>query len=122
LYYIGTQYHQAWANDMARLLDIEAAVDATRPHASCLSSQRLAAFARRYDAVVQAGWDANSSQPPPVTEGQARKRGRPKQPPPVNLLLRLRDFKGQVLAFMYDLHVPFDNNQGEHDVRMVKVK
>jgi transposase len=119
---IDTQYHQAWANDMAALLvEIKAAVAATPAPALCLSPPELQAFATRYDAVVQAGFDAN---PVPVRtiESAAKKRGRPKHPPPVNLLLRLRDFKGQVLAFMSDFRVPFDNNQGERDIRMVKVK
>jgi transposase len=122
LRFIDTQYQQPWANDMAKLLlEIKAAVEATPAPAMRLSPPALEAFAKRYDAVVQAGFEANPA-PIPTTEGEGKKRGRPKHPPPVNLLIRLRDFKNPVLAFMADFRIPFDNNQGERDIRMVKVK
>jgi transposase len=122
LRFIATQYQQAWANDMAALLvEMKAAVAATPAPAMCLARPALLAFETRYDALVQVGFEANPI-PVATAEGAAKKRGRPKQSPPVNLLIRLRDFKGQVLAFMADFRVPFDNNQGERDIRMVKVK
>ncbi len=122
LRFIDNQYQQSWAKDMADLLlEIKAAVAATPAPSMSLSLPELERFEKSYDEVVQSGFDAN---PAPVTtsEGEVKKRGRPKQPPPVNLLIRLRDFKGGVLAFMSDFRIPFDNNQGERDVRMVKVK
>ena len=103
---------------MAELLcEIKAAVDKTPAPAVRLAPSQLAAFAQRYDEVVKAGMAAN---PRPVP--QVAKRGRPKQPPPLNLAMRLHNCKALVLAFMYDFRVPFDNNQGERDIRMVKVK
>jgi transposase len=121
LHFIATQYQQSWAKDMAELLlAIKAAVQATPEPAMRLAPPEREAFEKRYDEVMQSGFEAN---PTPVSppEGERRKRGRPKQPPAVNLLIRLRDFKGEVLAFLSDLRVPFDNNQGERDIRMVKV-
>jgi transposase len=122
LRFIDKQYEQPWAKDMAELLlEIKAAVAATPAPAMSLSPPELEGFEKRYDEVVQAGLDANPAAGSP-SKGEVKKRGRPKQPPPVNLLIRLRDFKGEVLAFMSDFRIPFDNNQGERDIRMVKVK
>ncbi len=117
LCFIHEQYHQPWAKAMSDLLvEIKTAVEQTRPLQDHLSAEPITEFEQRYTALLAEGEKLN---PPPAPPPTGR---RPKQTPPRNLLDRLRDHRQEVLAFMYDFRIPFDNNQGERDLRMMKVK
>jgi len=71
-----------------------------------------------YERIILWGLMFHESQPP-LTKA---KRGRPKRRTGHNLLIRLRDYKADVLRFLYDPAVPFTNNRAEQDLRMVKLK
>lgn len=112
------QYGQTWATDMSCvLLDAKAAVEeALRGGRDRAHPSLLLELESRYRDALDAGHKAN---PPPEPTG---KRGRTKRTPGGNLVRRLEDYQKETLAFLYDFAVPFDNNQAERDVRMVKVK
>jgi transposase len=121
LTFIFERYEQPWAFQMLLLLGtIKHQVDLAKAKGqSILAPELVLEFEHRYQAVLEQGLAANP--PPPPTEGKP-KRGRVKQSPPRNLLNRLKLNQAAVLGFMHDFVVPFDNNQAERDLRMMKLK
>lgn len=109
---------QAWPTSLAELLvEVHVAVEVAKVAGQTkLPARRLALFAKRYDALVTEGKQLN---PPPPRTG---KRGRPALGPAGSLLARLDNHRADVLRFATDFAVPFDNNQAERDVRMVKLQ
>ena len=115
LKFVEESYQQAWAGQMAELLrEIKNAVEAC-PNAA-LSVGEIANFEKSYGEILEAGLAVN-----PLPEKPEKKRGRQKKSPARNLLERLSQYRPEVLRFMHDFRVPFDNNQAERDIRMVKL-
>ena len=68
-------------------------------------------------AILKTAYEEN-----PLPETPTKKRGRQKKSKVLNLICRLDNYKESVCLFIKNLCVPFDNNQAERDLRMVKVK
>ncbi len=122
LIFIAERYEQVWASQMAALLrEMNQAVKSAKAMEQvALEASQLAEFERRYHEILQAGFLENPTIPLP--ENQTKSRGRPKQHPAKNLLDRLDSQSEAVLRFIHDFEVPFDNNQAERDLRMMKLK
>lgn len=74
-------------------------------------------FDKRYDELIK---QAREENPLPVTT--EKKRGRKKKGKILALVERLDNYKASVCLFIHNFMVPFDNNQAERDLRMIKVK
>lgn len=107
-----------WPAQMGDLLvEINTAVKTAKTAGNTrLPTRQLSGYRRRYRALIAQGWAAH---PPPPPTG---KRGRPKLGAAGSLVRRLDIYQDDVLRFASDFTVPFDNNQAERDIRMIRLQ
>jgi transposase len=112
---IGENFGQTWPEEMIKLLLlIKSDVEKQKKG---LDSSMISEFEKTYDQIIESGLLSN---PPPLEI--EKKRGRKKKTKPLNLLERMKEYKREILSYMYDVNAPFNNNQAERDLRMVKVQ
>jgi len=100
--------NQAWADQLSKLL---LQLNQRRKKRGPFNQRQFQRAHKRYLAIVQEGRRLHPPQP-----------GRGKQSKAANLLDRLEDYDLSILAFLWVEELPFTNNQGEQDIRMMKVR
>lgn len=117
LVFLFEQHHQAWAQDLYNLfLAMLDCVQDRRARDAPLTQKEFRRWEQQYQSILQAGRRAN-----PVTPEQSTRR-RPKQSKAQNLLDRLEGYDHCILAFLWELDLPFTNNEAERAFRMMKVR
>ena len=112
----GVGWDQGWANDLAGLLvEAKHATEAARASGlDSLDAATLHSIRVRYGQLVAKGFHLNPAPEFGKRAGYEKKA--------FNLLRRLDTQRADVLRFVTDFNVPFDNNQAERDIRMVKLQ
>lgn len=123
LTYLKEQMDQPWAGAMIELL-LEAKDLAERELARTDGARRVigertrSRIHLRYAETVLEGLAINP-EPPLPPRGT---RGRVKRSKALNMLIRLEDRYEEIMGFFENPGIPFDNNQAERDLRMMKVR
>jgi transposase len=123
LVFLNEKLGQQWAGEMIALLleakKLRERQDARKPGSRMvIGNKTLRRIRRKYFQIVAEGRRANPEPDPPPPG----KRGRPKRGKPLNMLDRLESRYDEIMAFFEHEGVPFDNNQAERDIRMMKVR
>jgi transposase len=113
---VAVGWDQGWANDLAGLLvEAKHAVEDSRASGhDHLDATTLHSIRVRYGQLVAKGFSLNPAPEFGKRSGYEKKA--------FNLLRRLDGQRADVLRFVTDFAVPFDNNQAERDIRMVKLQ
>ena len=118
LTFVEEQLGQRWAGELKQLLGEmqRAAEAAARAGLAAVPEPARHGFLQRYVALLALGVAANPL-PPPTGKRGRRAKGKARC-----LVDRLQRQREDVLAFLADVTIPFDNNQAERDIRMTKVR
>ncbi len=120
LTFLHEEEKQRWAFYLKKLIYIiKEDVDITKENSqvNSLSKEKQLKYNILFQKIISIGFRNN-----PKKERQTKKRGRVAQSPAWNLLNRLQKWDKSYLAFMTDFSIPFDNNQAERDIRMLKLQ
>jgi len=124
LTYLHEQLEQGWSAEMIELLleakDLaEREMNREEGSRRVIGEGRLKKILSRYDEILSAGYARN---PPPLPKPKGQ-RGRVARGKPLNLLDRFDKYREEIMGyFLYPGLYPYDNNQAERDVRMMKVR
>ena len=116
---------QKWPVEMKSVLnDIRIEGKLAKHTDKPVTPDKIEKLSIRYDDIIKAGREETTHLVPikAAVDGEKRKKGKPAQPKSVNLLNRFEKHKAAIFISLHNNHVPFDNNQAERDIRMVKVK
>jgi transposase len=117
---IEENYKQQWAKEMNELLtEMKKYTDECKEQVKDLDFELIKALEERFDAIIIKGIEEN---PPSLNPEKQGKRGKNPKTKARNLLDRFIENKEQILRFLNDLRVPFENNQAERDIRMMKLQ
>lgn len=110
---------QTWSKDMIKLLlQMKNHKDnLIFDNFNQMSERFLEAYSHKYDKILEEAISKN-----PIPEKVKGKRGRVAKGKVRALIDRFVTHKSEVCLFINNFAVPFDNNQAERDIRMIKVK
>ncbi len=108
---------QAWAGSLKELIEQMVSCCHSAREVGRASVENATMLQEQFDALVAQGLEQV-----PLPQRRQGRRGRPAKGKVRCLLERLRDYREQYLAFLFDLSLPFTNNEAERDLRMLKVK
>jgi transposase len=117
LVFLFEQHQQQWAKDLHDLfLEMLQYVKDRKARDAPLTKNEFKRWQQHYWKILRAGRQAN-----PLTPAQSAKK-RPKQSKEQNLLDRLEGYDDCILAFLWEMDLPFTNNEAERAFRMMKVR